>query len=418
MNADAGRRYRAYPTPEQAGRLTQWGHTCRAVWNMALAQRQFAWHQRGERLQVMRQCRELTQARAELPWLADLPAQSAQHVLHDLDQAYENWWNPTHPAGGPTFKKRRANMAVSFPGQAVQVRKLSRRWATVRLPKLGWVRFRLSRPVGEIRNATVSRDGLGWHVAFGVATGETAAAPNGLPGCGVDFGVACSAFVSDEATPRLMPPSLTPGERRRLLGLERRRARQVTWARRHNGGRYSRRLRRTISQVAALKARQARRRLDFTHKLTTDLAQHHGWVAIEDLRVSSLTRSAKGTRQNPGRNVRQKSGLNQRLLDNIPGERRRQLAYKAPRFGSELRLAPPGGTSQTCSACGTRDPESRPGCGRLFACASCGHTAHADWNAACNIKLLAAGQAVNSTRSHSRVARPESRMREPLEGAA
>jgi putative transposase len=415
MPATAGRRYRAYPTPAQAERLTDWGHTCRAVWNMALAQRQFAWRQHGVTIRAVRQCRDLTEARADLPWLADLPAQSAQQVLRQLDRADDNWWNPEHPASAPAFKKRGTRLSVPFPGQAVEVRKLSRRWAEVRLRKVGWVRFRLSRLVGGVvRNATISQDGLGWHVAFGVAIGTAPAAPNGLPGCGVDFGVACSAFVSDETAPRLMVPSLTPGEQRRLLGLERRKAQQVRWAKRHNDGRYSRRLRRTISQIAALKARQARRRLDFTHKLTTDLAKRHGWVAIEDLRVKSMTRSAQGTAESPGRNVRAKARLNRAILDNTPGERRRQLAYKAVRYGSEMRVVPAVGTSQTCSACGTRDPESRQGCGRSFACTACGFQAHADWNAARTIELLAAGQAVNSTRSHPRATRPSSRMREPL----
>src|SRR6266511_775867 len=98
MIADAGRRYRAYPTSEQAVRLTEWGHSCRAVWNIALEQRQFAWRQRGATIRAVGQCRALTQARAELPWLADLPAQSAQQVLRQLDRAYDNWWNPEHPA--------------------------------------------------------------------------------------------------------------------------------------------------------------------------------------------------------------------------------------------------------------------------------------------------------------------------------
>src|SRR6266496_3204979 len=301
MSADAGRRYRAHPTPEQAERLTGWGHSCRAVWNLALAQRQFAWRQRGVTLRAIGQCRDLTQARADLPWLADLPAQSAQQVLRQLDCAYGNWWNHDHPAGPPAFRKRGAGLSVPFPGQTVEVCKLSRRWAEVRLPKVGCVRFRLSRPLGgTVRNATISRDGLGWHIAFGVATGAKPAAPNGLPGCGVDFGVACSAFVSDEPEPRLMRPSLTPGEQRRLLGLELRKARQVRWAKRHHGGRYSNRLRRTIAEIAKLKARQARRRLDFTHKLTTDLAKRHGWVGIEDLQVKSMTRSVRGTAEAPG----------------------------------------------------------------------------------------------------------------------
>jgi putative transposase len=413
--ADAGRRYRAYPTPQQAGRLAGWGHSCRAVWNLALAQRQYLYRHRGVTLRANAQAAQLTQARADLPWLADLPAQSAQQVLRQLDRAYDNWWNPQRPAGPPTFKKRSNRLVVPFPGQAVKIRKLNRRWAEVRLPKVGGVRFRLSRPIGgAVRNATVNRDGLGWHVSFGVATGAEPATPNGLPGCGVDFGVACSAYVSDETAPRLLPATLTEGEQRRLLGLERCKARQVRWAKRYNRGRYSRRLRRTIAQIAALRARQARRRLDFTHKLTTDLAKSHGWVGIEDLPVKNMTRSADGTVDAPGRNVRQKAGLNRAILDNAPFERRRQLAYKAPRFGSELRVVPAPGTSQACSACGHRDPQSRPGCGRVFACTACGHQAHADHNAARNIERIAAGQAVDSTRSYPRVARPaRSRMREP-----
>jgi putative transposase len=420
MKADMGRRYRLYPTLGQAERLTAWGHTCRAVWNVALAQRQFIYAQRGTALRAARQCRHLTEARADLDWLADLPAQSAQQVLAHLDRAYDNWWDPEHPAGSPRFKKRRNNLSVPFPGQAVTVRKLNRRWAEVRLPKLGWIQFRLSRPLGgAVRNANVSRDALGWHVAFGVATGARPVAPNGLPGCGVDFGVACSAYISTEKAPRLIPSTLTEGERRRLLGLERRKARQIRWAKRYNRGGYSARLRRTMAEIARLRARQARRRADFTHKLTTDLAKRHGWVGIEDLRVTGMTASARGTIERPGSNVRAKAGLNRVLLDNTPGERRRQLAYKTPRFGSELWLVPPQATSQTCATCGHRDPASRPGCGRVFACTGCGHQAHADANAARNIEQLAAGRAVGSTRSHSRVARPaRSRMREPLGNAS
>jgi putative transposase len=368
-----------------------WGHTCRAVWNIALEQRQFAWQQRRHTMRAVEQCTYLTQARADLPWLADLPAQCAQQVLRRLDRAYEYWWNPQHPARAPKRKKRRAVLTVPFTGQDLNVRKLNRHWAEVRLPKLGWVRFRWSRSLGgTLRNATVSVNGAGvWHVSFGIAADRAPASPNGKPGCGVDFGVACSAYVSDEDAPRLMAPTLTPGERKRLLGLERRKARQVTYAKKHNGGRYSRRLRKTVTAIAGLKARQARRRDDFTHKLTTDLAKNHGWVGIEGLQVLNMTASAKGTVEAPGKNVRAKAGLNRGILDNAPGERRRQLEYKAPLFGSEVRPTPAPYTSQACSACGVVDKASRPGCGREFACTSCGHTAHADKNAALNIERKA-----------------------------
>lgn len=241
-----------------------------------------------------------------------------------------------------------------------------------------------------------------WQVNFTVLATTHRAPVNDGPTVGVDFGIACAAYVAGESAPRIMPPTLTPGEERRLRGLERRKARQLTYAKRHNGGRYSNRLRRTIREIARLRARQARRRQDFTHKLTSDLAKNHSLVAIEDLRVTHMTSSAKGTVEAPGTRVRQKAGLNRSILDIAPGERRRQLDYKCPKYGSLLVAVPPAGTSQTCPACGVRDPASRPGCGRSFACVQCGHTAHADAVAARNIldraiALVGGGIAVGRT---------------------
>jgi putative transposase len=430
VQADAGRKYRLYPAADQAERLITWGHTCRALWNVALEQRRFAWEQRRHAIRAAEQSAHLTQARADLDWVADLPAQCGQQILRRMDEAYDNWRNRAHPAGAPQRKKRGARLSVPFPGQAVGLMRLNRKWGAVRLPKLGWVRFRWSQALGGmLRNATVTVDGTGrWHVSFGVATGTRQALPNGLPGCGVDFGVACSAYVSDENEPRVMPPNLTQGEQKRLLGLQRRKARQVAFAKKHNGSRYSKRLRRTIHQIADLRARQARRRLDFTHQLTTDLAKSHGWIGIEELSVAAMTRKPrpKPDLGQPAAFVpngrRAKAGLNRSILDNAWGERRRQLAYKAPRLGSELRVVPAPGTSQTCSMCKVRDPQSRPGCGRVFACTACGHTEHADKNAAIEIEDRArrAG-GPNSTRRHPAVPSPretERRMREPLTGAA
>jgi len=345
----------------------------------------------------------LTNLRTEFDWVRDLPAQCGQQELRHLDQAYKNWWNKDLPAGAPIFHKRGTRLSVSFPGQACELRKLSKRWSEVKLPKLGWVKIRTSRPIrGTLRNVTMIKDALGWQCSLGLFQDVKPAEKNNKPGCGVDFGIACSAFVSDEVNPRLKPASLTPGEQRRLLGLERRFSRQKTFAKRHNSGKYSNRARRTKQEIAKLQARAARRRLDFTHKLTTDLAKNHGYVGIEDLRMKNMTKSAKGTTEQPGTNVAQKSGLNKALLDNAAGQRRRQLDYKCPRFGSELRVVPAPFTSQQCSECGVIDPENRNGCGREFSCTNCGHEEHADLNAAKNIdvKAHAAGPAVNSTGRH------------------
>lgn len=187
VKADMGRRYRLYPNRAQEQVLTRWRHAARTLWNIALEQRTYVFEQRGSTLRSQEQSRYLTAARgeSELAWLAELPAQAAQQVLRHLDQAYDNFFNPALPSRFPAFKKRGTRLSVPLPGQAVKVRKTSGHWGQIRLPKLGWVSFRLSRTLGgTIRNATVSRDGTGWHIAFGVHTGRTPGAPNSKPGCG------------------------------------------------------------------------------------------------------------------------------------------------------------------------------------------------------------------------------------------
>ena len=419
VKANMGRRYRAHPTEDQGQVLTEWGHTGRALWNVALEQRVYLWEQRRYTLRSAEQCKHLTAARADMEWMAGFPANAGQQILRNLDRAYDNFWNPEHPAAFPTRKKRGHRLSIPFPGQAVEVRKLNRKWAEVRIPKLGWLRFRFSRALGgTIRNATISRDGNGWHVSFGVHIEARPAPPNSEPACGVDFGVAASAYVSTETAPRLMPPSLTAAEKARLKFLEQKKARQITYAKKHNGGRYSSRLRKTIAQIAKLKTQQANRRQDFTHKLTTGLAKSHGMIGIEDLRVKNMTASARGNADTPGKNVRHKAGLNRSILDNTPGERRRQLEYKTKLYGAQLVAVPPFHTSQTCAACGQVDPASRQGCGRLFSCVHCGHEDDADHNASIEIEARArrtGGTVTNSTRSTPTVRVPANsrrRMRE------
>ncbi len=138
-----------------------------------------------------------------------------------------------------------------------------------------------------------------------------------------------------------------------------------------------------------MKARQARRRLDFTHTLTADLTKNHGLVGTEDLAVKSMTASAKGTIEAPGTKVAAKAGLNRGILDNTPGTRARQLDYKCAKLGSVHVRVPAPNTSRRCSRCKAVDPANRPGCGRIFACVACGHQDHADHNAAVNIREAA-----------------------------
>jgi putative transposase len=143
--------------------------------------------------------------------------------------------------------------------------------------------------------------------------------------------------------------------------------------------------------VARFQAKLARRRKDAAHKATTRIAKNHGIIVVEDLKVRNMVASARGTVESPGRNVRQKAGLNRSLLDVAPAEIRRMLAYKAAWFGGRVIAVPPAYTSQSCNTCGHVDRGNRLSQAR-FVCLACGHVANADVNAARNILDLGIGK--------------------------
>jgi IS605 OrfB family transposase len=387
----AGRRYRLALTGQQEQRLVQWSGALRALWNAALEQRRMAWRDCAVSVGLVEQCRDLTAARAEIRWLADVPAQTAQQTLRDLDRAYSNFF--TGRAAFPRWRTRRAAAGLRF-AQGVEVRRLNRRWGEVRLPKLGWIRFRWTRPPGgQVKHATLTRDALGWHISLCVKLDQQPAEPNGGPAVGVDRGVVALAATSDGD--QIRPEFWTAGERKRRRTLEQHLARQ------HRG---SNRRRQTVAQLARLSARVARRRQHHLHKLSHKLTTERGLVAIEQLNVRSMTRSARGTIEQPGTNVLAKAGLNREILERGWSELHRQLQYKTAWYGSQLVTVPAAYSSQTCSECGVIDRESRESQAR-FRCRACGHTQNADINAARVILTRALNQQQHMARGRRVTAR-------------
>jgi hypothetical protein len=120
--ANTGRSYALALSPDVAIRMTGWGHTRRAIRNLARKQRQLLWEGRGIGVRANRQgSKTLADARRDFDWIEDFPAQGAQQALADLDRAYDNWWNPNHPAEAPTYEKRGNRLSFRLPGQAVDV---------------------------------------------------------------------------------------------------------------------------------------------------------------------------------------------------------------------------------------------------------------------------------------------------------
>ena len=230
----------------------------------------------------------------------------------------------------------------------------------------------------EVKSYRVTMDRAGrWHVAF-AAVPEPVPAPGTGDVVGIDRGVVVSAALSTGEL--LHCPALTGRERIRLRRLQRRLARAKRGSNRRGRVRHA---------IARLRARETDRRKDWAEKASTDLARRFDVICVEDLKIGNITRSARGTRENPGRNVGQKAGLNRGILRSGWGLLVRRLEDKAPGRVEKIK---PHYTSQRCSACGQVDRDSRES-QAVFRCTACGFAGHADVNAARNI---AAGHAVTA----------------------
>jgi putative transposase len=371
-------RYRLLPAADQEVGLV--GHCAHArfVWNLACEQHA---HWRPGRVSApgyIEQARQLTQARAEFAWLRAGSVTVRQQALRDFAQAMRNFFGGTHRR--PSWRK--AGRHEGFRQVAVTpeyIQRLNRAIGRVWVPKVGWVRFRWSRPVPDgVKSYRVTRDRAGrWHVAFAAVPAPIPTPGNGHT-VGVDRGVVVSAALSTGGL--LAVPGMTTGERRRLHRWQRALAR---------ARRGSNRRRRVKAAIARLTAREKDRRRDWVERAATDLARRFDLIRVEDLNVRGMTRSARGIRDRPGTGVRQKAGLNRGILANAWGRLVVRLEDKAP---GRVEKTDPAYTSQTCSACGHRASGNRES-QAVFRCVARGYRADADVNAA---RTIAAGRAVTA----------------------
>lgn len=251
----------------------------------------------------------------------------------------------------------------------------------ISLPKLGWIRYRNSREViGEVKNVTVIQSCGKWYVSIQTEYEVPEQVHKAASMVGLDAGVTKLATLSDGTV--YQPVNSFKASQRKLAMLQRQLSRKVKFS--ASWQKQKKKIQRLHSHIANI-------RRDYLHKVTSEISKNHAMIVIEDLKVSNMSKSAKGTAERPGRNIRAKSGLNRSILDQGWYEMRRQLEYKQLWRGGQVLAVPPAYTSQRCACCGHTAKENRLSQSK-FRCQACGYTANADVNGARNI--LAAGHAV------------------------
>src|SRR5664279_5188657 len=335
------------------------------------------------------------------PWWHEVSTYAFQSALADADTAWKNWLASLNgqrtgrKIGYPRFKKKgRSRDSVRIHHDVKRPTIRLNGYRRLMVPRIGSIRLHdsgkrltryLTRTGGQIQSVTLSRSGKHWYAA--VLVKSTVAEPSSpsraqrIAGTvGVDLGVTRLATLSTGIDASYPNPRHLAVARRQLTRAQRALSRTQKGSKRRAKAR---------SRVAELHHRVAERRGGALHQITKELAVRFKTVAIEDINVAGMTRSARGTIDQPGRNVRQKSGLNRAILDAGFGEFRRQLAYKTTWYGSRLavvdRFYP---SSKTCSTCGAVKPKLSLS-ERTYRCDQCGAVIDRDQNAAINIAAIA-----------------------------
>ncbi|MEV6978986.1 transposase [Kitasatospora sp. NPDC093806] len=401
-----------YPTSEQASIMLDHCAHARYVWNLAVEQHSHWYRGRKAAPGFAEQCRQLTEARRDNEWLREGNQTVQQQALQDFSKAKNAKF--TAGFGEPTWRKKfqhegfrvigtdrvpefgpdgsakiNPKTRKQVLGRSVIVQKLNRRWAQVKVPGCGWVRFRNTRTsLPDAKTFRVTFKNNQWHIAFAVIPD-----PIDVPGTGevigVDRGVTITAALSDGRT--LNCPQPTTRERAQIRKHQRRAARAPKGSEQKTA---------EYAKVAKLKAREADRRKDWCEKTSTDLARSYDLIRFEKLNIRNITAKAKprpdpdqpGTFLKNGRAA--KAGLNRAILAQGWGLLRRRTEHKAP---GRVQDVPAPYTSLQCSACKWIDKNSRKSQAE-FVCSSCGFTCNADENAAINV---AVGQAVRPQRTRA-----------------
>ena len=377
-------------TKAKARKMFQMAGACRYVWNhfreKNLADYQAFKNGKGQRphTSYFSLGVEFTKLRHETDWLQELPANPIKHTLKYFADALKEAMAGNKGFPKPRSRNRHAPGFTLPSKENFRIKNIDKKYSLLLIPKVGWVTLtrRGGNPWedGVPKQVVLRHDGHRWRafVFYGV---EAERRPDDGEILGVDMN---TRQVATSDGHFYFLPDLKKKEARRKR-YQRRMARQVKGSGRRKD---------TKKKLAKTSRNIANTRRNWVHHTTKEISGKCGTVVVEDLKVKNMTASAKGTVENPGKNVGQKAGLNRAMLDTALGELRRNLEYKCGR----LVEVNPAYTSQTCSHCGHADKENRKTQAR-FRCVSCGYMSNADTNAAMNIRRLGMAQLHGEERS-------------------
>ena len=359
-------RFRVYPSDEQQAKIGRWESALRFLWNLANEQRLWGLARaRDERryYTAFDQINQLTELRAELPWLAEVPRNVCAQILVELDKAWQRCFKKL--SRQPRWKRKGLDHILLCEPHP-------KAWGLadegLHFPKLGLMRIVRHRALeGTPKTCTLVREVDQWFVAISCEIEAPATVPRIEPVVALDRGLVL--LIADSDGKKIENPRHLKHSLARIAHAQR------IVSRRKKGSKNREKIK---VKVAKLHRRVRRQRDHVLHEISNAYAKSHGTVIVEKLNVKGM--SAAGGAY--------KMGLNRSILDAGWGRLVELLRYKLAWSGGTLVEVPAAYSSQTCSHCGAVDARSRLSQSE-FCCVVCDFVDHADLNAAKVLKSRA-----------------------------
>lgn len=409
-------KYRLYPTKEQEALFLRYFAACRYVYNIALEVKIYAYRAHGVNLSEFDLINQLTDAKKEHLWLQTFSAQTLANEITNLNKAFQQFFRR---GGFPKFKGRFDKASCTF----CQHCKIGDR-NNIILPKVGSVKAMLHRKLeGNIKRITISQSSSGKFYASAIVEMEDNKhqLPSTGKAVGVDMGVRNLVTIHDSVShdkvdlAGVIKGGKSEGMKQRLEHIQalihrvQRHLSRKNEHRKRDKKERSKRQEKCRIRLARLKEKEAFIRANLLHEISCSLTNQYDTICIEDLAVKNMSRTAKGTVEDPGKNVKAKQSLNRVIVNSGLAMLRTQIEYKSAQKGRKVvvvsRWEP---SSKNCSNCGFRNETL--GSKTKWTCSNCGKDHDRDLNAAKNI--LAAGIAASDVLSeYSRGAEKKCRIK-------
>lgn len=404
---------RFYPNSEQCTKLLQWLGCYRFIWNSKIKENEYFYTFGKKFVPVTKWLgskdnknpefefidQKFSQFKSDelTPWLSDCPSQILRNSAAKWYETQRKFMS--RKCGAPKIKRKEDGGSMLLTKEVFKILSVKNNVATIfigaKKNNIGTIRLPLRKPLKAMPNSiTIKLSAYGkWNISFssddmsGMVSDENELRSEWLNHlktlpkaeieqkvCGIDRGVSVP-IVACGVHHNL--------EERQKASLKRQEIRRKKWQRRlERQKKNSKRRGHTKARIAQTYEKQTNVRKDFAHKATHALIHKtdRSVFVLEDLKTKNMTASAKGTKENPGKNVKQKSGLNREILSVGWHRIETYLTYKAIKKGKIVFKVSPQHTSQECSDCGHIHKDNRPE-QSLFVCQMCGHTENADSNA-------------------------------------